>query len=62
MIEIPLIDELFEIRLRLTEEAGRDAVRYAEMLRQVSRDLPGTYLTQAPWSESPDGPHPSRGR
>ena len=45
MIEIPLIDELREIRGRLSDEQKGDPARYAEMLLQVSRDLPGSYVT-----------------
>jgi hypothetical protein len=42
MIEIPLIDELREIRRRLSEEQGNDPVRYAAMLRKVAQEFPGT--------------------
>jgi len=46
MIEIPLIDELREIRRRLSEKEGNDAARYATMLQKVAQDLPGTYVDQ----------------
>ena len=44
MIENPLLDELREIRRRLSEECQYDVYRYAEMLRQFARDNPGNYL------------------
>ena len=46
MIEIPLIDELCEVRRRLSEEQQGDPERYAAMLRQVAQDLPGSYVTE----------------
>ncbi len=46
MLEIPTLDELYEIRRRLSEECGGDLNRYAEMLQQVSRSFPGRYITQ----------------
>ncbi len=46
MIEIPLIDELREVRRRLSDDSGGDVGRYAEMLKQVGQDLPGPYITR----------------
>ena len=46
MIEIPLIDELREVRRRLSEACGNDAARYAEMLREVAARVPGQYVTR----------------
>jgi hypothetical protein len=46
MIEIPLLDELREIRRRLSEEQGNDPVRYAAMLRKVAEEFSGTYVDQ----------------
>ena len=44
MIEIPLIDELREVRRRLSEAQALDPVRYAAMLRQVVCEIPGRYV------------------
>ena len=58
MIDIPLLDELRAIRRRLSLEQGLDVHRYAEMLRQFERTLPGKYITEptlpqvAPLTES----------
>ncbi len=46
MISIPPIEELRETRRRLAEELGGDVRRYAAMLREVARKLPGTYVDQ----------------
>lgn len=46
MIDVPLIDELCEVRRRLSEEQQGDPERYAAMLRQVAQDLPGSYVTE----------------
>ncbi len=46
MIEIPLVDELREVRRRLSDEQGGDPTRYAAMLKEVSRQLPGSYVHQ----------------
>lgn len=54
MIEIPLIDELREIRRRLSEANSTDPSRYAAMLRQVAQALPGTYVTQSPQDRHED--------
>lgn len=36
MIEIPLIDELREVRRRLADQCGGDTQRYAAMLRATA--------------------------
>jgi len=46
MIQIPLLDELREIRRRLSEQCEGDVPRYVEMLREVSQRIPGTYVTK----------------
>lgn len=45
-MEIPLVDELREIRRRLAEQCGGDVHRYAAMLQEVSDTLPGVYVKQ----------------
>jgi hypothetical protein len=57
MIEIPLIDELREVRRRLSESCGNDVARYAEMLREVATRVPGRYVTRP---LIPSGTAPSR--
>ncbi len=46
MIKIPLLDKLREVRRRLSEEQNNDPARYAEMLRRMAQDRPGTYITE----------------
>lgn len=46
MIEIPLIDELREVRRRLSDEYDGDPARYAEMLQRVAKELPGNYVDE----------------
>ena len=46
MKNVPLLDELREIRRRLAQEQEFDVERYAAMLRDVARSQPGRYLTQ----------------
>jgi hypothetical protein len=46
MIDIPLVEELRETRRRLAEQCGGDLQRYAAMLQEVARTLPGVYVTQ----------------
>jgi len=46
MIDIPLIEELREIRRCLAEQYGNDVQRYAAMLADVSRTLPGVYVVK----------------
>ena len=48
MIDIPLLEELRETRQRLAEQQGEDIERYADMLAQVSRTVPGTYVAHQP--------------
>lgn len=52
MIQIPPLDELREVRRRLSEAYGNDPVRYAEMLREMSRNHPGPYITEPMWTGS----------
>jgi hypothetical protein len=42
MIDIPLLDELREIRRRLSVASKEDAIRYAQMLQDDTQTLPGT--------------------
>lgn len=59
-MQLPLIDELREIRRELSEQQGNDAARYAAMLEEVARDLPGTYVTEPVWSGSSEAtPEPA---
>lgn len=58
MIEIPLIDELREVRRRLSEAQAADPVRYAAMLREVGRELPGKYVDRNLGSKRGDQPEP----
>ena len=46
MIEIPLIDELREVRRRLADACQGDVVRYAQMLRERSQAKPKNYVTK----------------
>ena len=46
MIEIPLIDELREVRRKLAEACQGDVVRYAQMLRERSQLKPEDYVTK----------------
>jgi hypothetical protein len=46
MIDIPLIDELREVRRRLSEQSGCDAKRYAEMLQEEASQFRGRYVTK----------------
>lgn len=55
MIDIPLIDELREIRRRMAEAQALDPVRYAAMLREVSKAIPGKYVDHVP-NREPDDP------
>jgi hypothetical protein len=55
VIDLPTIDELREARRRLAEENGLDPHRYAAMLEQQARSLPGTYVTK-PLTPSPAVP------
>ena len=59
MKNVPLIDELHAIRRRLAQEQGLDVEKYAAMLREVARRLPGAYLTQPvlPRVEPPGSTH-----
>jgi len=46
MIDIPLIDELREVRRRLSEQCGCDANRYAKMLQEEASQFTGQYVTK----------------
>ena len=46
MIDIPLIDELREVRRRLSEQCGCDAERYATMLEEGASQFTGRYVTK----------------
>ena len=46
MIDIPLIDELREVRRRLSEQCGCDAERYAKMLQEEASQFTGCYITK----------------
>lgn len=45
MIDFGPIDELREIRRRLSEQCGNDIERYAAMLAEVATRIPGKYIT-----------------
>lgn len=44
MIDIPPLEELRETRRRLADQEGQNLQRYAAMLAQVSRTVPGNYV------------------
>lgn len=46
MKNVPMLDELRDIRRRLAQEQEFDVERYAAMIREVARNQPGRYLTQ----------------
>lgn len=58
MDNLPVIDELRDIRQRLAQEQEYDVERYAAMLRQVGQSLPGEYVTRPvlPSTEPPRTP------
>ena len=58
MKNVPTIDELRAIRLRLAEQQQCDVEKYAAMLREVAQTLPGDYLTQ-PLLPPAEPPHAS---
>jgi hypothetical protein len=62
MKNVPLLDELREIRQRLAQEQNFDVEKYAETLRQVAQALPGDYVTQPllPAIELPQNPKSGR--
>jgi hypothetical protein len=51
MIQIPLIDELREIRRQLAERCGADPRRYAEMLRDAAKQHAGPTVNEPPRPE-----------
>jgi len=61
MKNVPTIDELRAIRLRLAEQQQCDVEKYAAMLREVAQTLPGDYLTQ-PLLPLAEPPHASSRR
>ena len=46
MTDILVIEELRAARRRLAEQCGSDVQRYAVMLQELSRALPGVYVNQ----------------
>ena len=44
MTDIILVEELRETRRRLAEQCGHDVQRYAAMLQELSRSMPGVYV------------------
>jgi hypothetical protein len=46
MKDVPLLDELRAARQRLAEEQALDVSRYAAMLREIARLVPGDYVTE----------------
>ena len=61
MKNVPTINELRAIRLRLAEQQQFDVEEYAAMLREVAQTLPGEYLTQ-PLLPAAEPPHASSRR
>jgi hypothetical protein len=56
MIDIIVTEELRETRRRLAEQCGDDVQRYAVMLQELSRALPGAYVNQPLLPDSPPVP------
>ena len=46
MTNILVVEELRETRRRLAEQCGGDVPRYAAMLQELCRALPGVYVKQ----------------
>lgn len=46
MINLVVVEELRETRRRLAEQCGSDVQRYAVMLQELSRALPGVYVNK----------------
>jgi hypothetical protein len=46
MTDILVVEELRETRRRLAEQCGSDVQRYAAMLQECSRALPGVYVNR----------------
>ena len=46
MIEVVTLDELRDVRRRLSEQCGNDIERYAAMLAEVATRIPGKYITE----------------
>jgi hypothetical protein len=47
MISIPLLDELREIRRRLAAACQEDPFRYARMLEEETRAVPGNHVSKS---------------
>ena len=47
MTDILVVEELRETRRRLAEQCGSDVQRYAAMLQELARTLPGVYVKQS---------------
>jgi hypothetical protein len=56
MIDVPLIDELREVRRRLADGSQGDVVLYAQMLREKSRVKPGNYVSRPLLPPRPETP------
>ncbi len=61
MIDVPLIDELREVRRRLADGAQGDVVLYAQMLREKSRVKPDNYVSRPLLPPRPEVPASSPG-
>jgi hypothetical protein len=46
MTDILVVEELRETRRRLAEQCRSDVQRYAVMLQELSRAMPGVYVNQ----------------
>ena len=55
MIDVPLLDELREIRRRLSEAVGCDAERYAATLDEIAKKSGAKYVTE-PLLPEPSAP------
>ena len=56
MINVPLIDELREVRRRLADGAQGNVVLYAQMLREKSRVKPDNYVSRPLLPPRPEVP------
>ncbi len=56
MINVPLIDELREVRRRLADASQGDVVLYAQMLREKSRVKPDNYVSRPLLPPRPEDP------
>jgi len=60
MIDFGPIDELREVRRRLSEQCGNDVHRYAAMLREMAKGSTAKYITQPLLREPPTFPTSER--